>query len=168
MIIGSSIKDFGANLRLQRSYNWEILLPDVVGLRGTDVSKFCQSVSFGQYNVDEIDHLRYGPFRTKYAGKLEIVELKLMFIVPIPDIVSEYFLRWRELVIDKAGLYSPKVKYVKDAHVVLYDVDGKEVSKFRFIGVFPKELPEFDLSYESEEILKYRVALSVDKVTKLL
>lgn len=165
-ILGTDVREFAASWKLQRSFNWELILPDIYGFPGFEVSKYCQSVSFGQYDMAELDEVRYGAFKRKYAGQLTVDELVVTMLIPVPDIVGEYFQLWRELVIDRVGFYLPKIAYAKDARLVMYDRDGNTSSQYRFSGVFPKTLPKFQLDYGTEEIAKVEVTLNVDRVTK--
>jgi len=150
---------------LQRSYNWQLVLPhNINGIIGIFVSQYCQDVKFGDYSMNTLSMLRYGPQQRFYAGLEEIDSASLHFVCPVDNSVLDYFYGWRELVIDKNGYYYPKNNYKKTIYVGTYDRSGIQSINFEFQGCFPKTKPKFDLSYKSDGFLEVDIGLSVDRI----
>jgi hypothetical protein len=163
-----AIEIFGGSPRFQRTYLWELMLPDDVyaGVSGYDIGKFCQDVKFGDYNMQEVSSIRYGAFRKGYAGFFDIESLIAVFLVPVPNLVAEYFLAWKKLIVSDQGFFYPKNNYAKTIRYIMYDTNGQESYRLKLQGVFPKTFPAYDVSYMREEIAKYIIEFNVDKVTR--
>jgi len=154
------------NWRLHKRCNWEILLPDVAGESGIEVSQYCYGISFGNYSIEALAEMKLGPYQAKYANFFKIDNIRCSFWMPIPDIVGSYFYAWRKLVVDERGHYFPKLNYAKVMYVFLFDEAGNETRRFKLEDVFPLDVPKYDLSYEGgEDLVKITVNLSVDKIS---
>ena len=150
---------------LQRSYNFDVQLPEIESISGTLVGGYCQDIKFGDYSLATTD-LRFGAFKSKYAsGDTEISDVTMTFLKPIPDFSTAYFYAWRNLIIDQNGYYGIKSAYAKGIYVYLYDVTGFMVGKIQLVGAFPKTMPDYDLSYESETVSKFSITFSVDRIS---
>jgi len=160
MAIGMSVADF--KFDLQRDYLWEVVLPDIGGAPGTEVGQLVQAVRFGDYNVEEVRRIYYGGYRKGYVGFLEIPSVTLTILGSVPDTAVTYFRSWKSLMIDNSGLFYPKNNYARDMYATLLDRQGNAVNKFKLQGVFPTTFPAFDLSYESDKIVRHEVTLNVD------
>lgn len=163
-LVGRNIDDFAKTWKLQRQYLWEFLLPDIAGINGMEISKFCQGVKFGEYNMGEVSRIRYGAFKKGYAGFFELDTVSAEFLKPVPDIVTEYFQSWKRLIIDDKGFYYPKQTYAKTCYVRMYDRDGAVSGNYRLTGMFPKTFPAHELSYTTEELVKFTIEFNVDMV----
>jgi len=154
------------NWRLHKRYNWEILLPDVAGESGVEVSKYCHAVSFGDYSIESLAEIKVGPYQAKYANFFKIGNIRCVFWMPVPDIVGKYFYAWRRLVVDEKGHYFPKLNYAKVMYVFLFDEVGQETRRFKLEDVFPLDVPKYDLSYEGgEDLIKITAELNVDRMS---
>jgi len=148
---------------IQRAYNWEVLFPDM-GLIGMNaIGAYCQDVSFGPYNMQEINRIRYGSEKRGYAGNFEVNTFKAKFIKPVPDIVQTYFDIWKSLIVDASGFRYLKNNYALSVYIKLYGTDGIESGSYKLIGVFPKTFPEHSLSYTAEGVAQYELEFNVDK-----
>lgn len=163
-IYGYDLDILRKTLSLQRNYNWEIMLPDIAYLPGTIVSLCCQDIRFGDYGMSDIERVRNGAYESKYPGYMTIPDIELVFLKPLPDIVSAYFYEWRKLVVDDVGFYGVKADYAKSIWVYLYDVTGVAFNRIQLVGVYPSSLPKYDLSYTGEDITRLRVGLNVDRM----
>jgi len=151
---------------LQRTFNWQLLMPDTInGLFGLLVSQYCEDVRFGDYSINSISSLRYGPKQRFYADLEEIKSVTLVFISPVDNSVLNYFYGWRELIIDKDGYYSAKNRYSKTIYIALYDRSGVESTQFVLRGCWPKTNPSLGLSYPSEDVLRLELEMSVDRIS---
>jgi hypothetical protein len=150
--------------RFQRSYSWDIVLPDIsIGLSGVIISQLVQEVSFGDYNITQAD-MKSGPYELKYAGLMKIGKVDITLLKTMPDIVTPYFNAWKELIVDAQGLYHPKNEYAKVIYVRFVDSTGLAVGKFKLIGAFPIDFPTYSLNYDDNKIIPIKVGFSVDKV----
>jgi len=165
MKIGMTVKEFRPE-SFKRLYMWEVMLPDIGGIPGSTIGRYCQNVQFGDYGMQEVDRVKYGPYRTGYAGAFEVTEVTMTFLLPSPDVVSAYFYAWRDLVISKGGAYFPKGNYAKVLNCLLYDTTGAEVDGFKLRGAFPKTVPTYDLAYSSEDVIKVPIVFNVDVVER--
>ena len=165
MFYGYDLAFLRTALKPQRSYNWEIMLPSIGIIPGIVVSMLCQDIKFGDYNIADVDRLRYGAFESKFPGLMEIQDVQFTFIKPIPDLVSAYFYAWRKMIIDDAGYYGVKSEYSKKVSIYLYDTTGMISNNISLVGVFPKTLPVYDLSYSTEEIVKLSITCNVDRMS---
>ena len=158
----------------QRNFNFDVLLPDVQGtnisVQGQDVSPFVQNVSFGQYNMDDLNPLRHGVLQVHSAGLFSISTVSMDFICPSSSLVFDYFEGWRSLIYDSTNLYYfPKSNYVNGGtnsicKVTVYDTTGKANYQWDLINIFPKTFPALKFSYENNEIVKFSVEFSVDQI----
>ena len=151
--------------KLQRTYNFEVVLPDIHGIPGIFVGSFCQAVDFGPYQLGELSKVRYGAFRKGYAGSLNIETIKMSFLAPVPDVVSLYFEQWQHLIVSPGGYYHKKNDYAKSIYVVLLDRTYVPHEVIELSGVFPKTFPSHDLSSEDENVEKYDLEFNVDTFT---
>jgi hypothetical protein len=148
---------------LQRDYNWEIFLPDMGSLAGYQVAMYCQEVKFGDYVLDS-DSMRYGAFQAKFPGTQGIEDVTFTFLKPVPDIVSSYFYYWKNLVVDGSGYYNVKSQYAKNLKVILYDTTGATSNTYTLVGVWPKSVPSYNISYKREGMVEVSITCSVDRV----
>jgi hypothetical protein len=152
---------------LQRNYNFELLLPDFGGITGYEMMPYCQSVRLGEYNILDLINIRYGNEKRKYIGFLDIDTITAVFLKPTTkDIVTAYFDAWKGNIIDRQGFYMVKNDYARDIYVKLFDRNSNELLNYRFVGCFPKRYPALDLDYNAEDVVKYNIEFSVDRIIK--
>ena len=163
----SNLIGFPSILEVQRTYNWDFLLPDIFGVlvSGAIVSKFVQSVKLGQYDITEVSKMNVGPFKKKFAGEdWNIDDVTATFVTPVPDLISFYMSTWKALEIDDKGRYNVASVYKKTAHVILYDRSGIPSNILRLLGIFPIKFQKFDLSFKEEAVHMFEVTFSVDRL----
>ena len=168
--------------RLQRTYNWDVLLPDISsifgksqgvlgavgkileGVQGFAIAQFCQSVNFGDYSINQLARMRYGPYQANFPGLFEVENVRMTFLKPMPDIVSMYFYAWKKLMISESGLYSVKTKYQKTLYVRFLDSTGISIQRYKLIGCFPVSFPSYSLDFERNGIERVSIDFAVDKI----
>ena len=163
-IVGTTLTEISKTWELQRDYMFELTLPDMGLILGTEVSKYCQDVTFEDYSISEVSQMRQGAYKGNYAGKLEVGDFSAVFLQPIPDLVSTYFYYWRSLIVDNFGHYYPKNNYAKSAYVNYLDQDDVIVQTYRLVNVFPKSVAKRTLSYGGSNIAKLEISFSMDRV----
>jgi len=117
--------------------------------------------------MDDLANMRYGPFERKYPGQLKIPEVEATFLKPNPDLISSYMYKWRSLIVDEAGYYYPKEKYAKNGYIFLYDTTGIPDGRFILKGMFPTNLPSYNMSYDEDSITKLTIKFNVDTIERL-
>ena len=164
MLLGNLFGSPGSPV--QRVYNWDCIMPDIWGARilGILVSKYCQSITFGNYNIDDIAEMNVGAFKKHFSGRMTIPNPKITLIAPVPDIVSNYFDTWKNLIIDERGFYHKTSDYKKNIYIVLYDRTGIPVKKITLVGAFPKTFPSWNLTYSDENVVKYDIEFKTDNI----
>jgi len=154
--------------RYQRSYLWDVLLPDIGfslgGFVGLAISQFIQEVSFGDYSIESPNVMRYGPYEASFAGLFKVEPVTMTFIKTMPDIISPYFNAWKNLIVDASGLYQPKANYQKDIYIRFLDSTGLAVGRYKLKGCFPIKFPAYRLNYGSNEVLKVEVQFRTDRI----
>jgi len=165
MSLIDNIFNFPNVLHVQRDYNWDFILPSVGLVPGVVITKYCQSVSVGQYDIREIIEQKKGAKKTFYPGQIDVNEVTATFIAPTPDIVSAYFHAWKQLIIDKQGFYGLPSKYKKNATVVLYDRTMSIPTNLITIkGMWPTTFPKFTLDYNSEGLVVHSITFKFDDI----
>lgn len=161
--------------RFQRNYLWDVLLPDISfpmdekpggileGFQGFAMSQYVQGVRFGDYDVERT-MMKFGPYRASFPGLLTVGEVTITFLKPMPDFISSYFYSWKNLMVSPDGLYQPKNSYQKNIYVRFLDSTGIAINKYKLIGCFPLKFPAYDLDYDNNNVTKFNVVLSVDKI----
>lgn len=147
----------------QREYNWEFLMPGTMGgIPGFLVSKYCQSVKFGQYTISEIIEFRKASKKEFFAGLQDLGPVTSTFLCPVPNLVSGYFSAWKLMTISDKGLYGLKNEYKRSLYVLLYDTTGIRTHKIKLKGCWPTAFPSYDLKYEAENVVKFEVDFKFD------
>lgn len=168
--IGFDLLGFGASTatrtwQLQRAYNWQLFLPDIIGgVPGYLVSQYCQGVQFDDYTMDT-DKIRYGAEQRGYAGERKIETVTLVFVAPTDQSVFNYFAAWSALEADSKGFFNPKSKYKKSMYIILHDSAGIETNRFTLNGCFPLNKHGFKGAYDEENIHRLVYRMNVDSVT---
>lgn len=153
------------NNELQRSYMWEVILPnDVSSTDSIEVSSYIQEVKFGSYNIADVLSLRFGPFQSFSAGFPEIGTVSMLFLSPADGKVLKYFQDWKDKIMAPVGYFFPKANYVRTAYCYLYDKAGNQKVQFKLVNIFPKTFPSQDLSYERSDFVKFNIEFVVDYV----
>ena len=164
MLFETTVDMIANTWKLQRAYLFELALPDIGGIAGSDVGVLCRDLHFGDYNMSELAMIMYGAFRRGYAGQFQIETMRTDFLMTVPDIVQAYMARWKSMIVNERGEYYPKMNYAATVYANLYDRDGTEAAVFKLTGVFPKTFPSYHLSHHREEAVTYPLEFNVDRV----
>jgi hypothetical protein len=149
---------------LQRTYMWELILPDISEVSNIDVSAYVQKVRFGSYNFTDLITRKEGPFTTSSAGTLDIGPMEITILSPVDNLVVKYFQDWKDKIIDPSGFYYPKVNYAKSAYIYLYDTAGNQTDSYRLINIFPKTFPSYGLDYGDTNVVKFDISFNIDRI----
>jgi len=150
---------------VQREYTWGLSLPSLgLLVDGLVVGKYCQSVTLEQYDIAEIDEYKSGATKQFFAGKLDIATVNMTFICPVPDLVQLYFVKWKKQIVSSSGFYNPSNSYKKDIFIILFDRSGIPSNMVQLKNCFPIKFPQYNLTYEGSNVLKYTVDFKVDTI----
>jgi len=161
-----NIVRFPTLIGVQRTYNFDFILPDIygIGISGVVVSKYCQACRFGQYDIEEVIELKSGVHKQFFPGAMDFGPVTATFICPVPDLVMLYFIRWKKMIVDDNGFYYPSKNYKKNIYVILYDRTGIPTNFIQLKGAFPVRFPGYNLSYAGEDVVRYDVEFRVDRI----
>jgi hypothetical protein len=151
------------NSDLQRHYNWEVILPDIAGYNGIKIGTFAQECFFGQYEMSDVAELRVGKLIDHFAGLFRVQTVRIKFLKPSPDILTDYFTAWEKLIVGDDGLYNVKSVYQKNIYVRFLETDGSVVNSYKCVGAFPTTFPWYQLDY-SNKYATMIITFSVDKL----
>lgn len=156
---------FPTILDIQRAYNWDVFFPSTgLLVDGIVIGRYCQAIRFGQYEIAQTDEVIKGVKKMFFPISLNIELITASFVSPVPDIVQLYFVTWKKMIVDEEGFYSPSSNYKKNIYVILSDRTGIPVNMIRLGEVFPVKFPGYNLSYASDDLLKYEVTFRVEKI----
>ncbi len=149
----------------QRTYNWEIVFPFLMGnVPGAVISKFCKAVAFGDYKFEELVKQNIGPKQFFTPGSLSIDAVTAVFLVSTPNFLQGYFDEWKKLIVDEDGYYYPQNNYKKTVYIRTYTTQGITSGTIKLKGVFPKTFYRYELSYETQDVVRYTITFSVDDI----
>ena len=171
-------------VELQKSFMFDVLLPNVTGndgntWQGASISPFIQSVSFGEYAMEDINPVKHGALKAHSAGVFSIQTVTMDFLADEQGQVLGYFESWRSLVYDSTNLwYYPKASYANGGnnpsgtssllnspcHVTFYNTQGKSLYQWVLLNIFPKTFPAFKMTYEDSSIVKFPIEFAVDGI----
>jgi len=163
-----------SRVRFQRSYLWDVLLPDISetmgpintrGLIGFGLAQLVRNVQFGDYSMDDIVTMRVGPYQAHYAGLLTVKDIIITFNKTAPDAVSSYINEWKKLIVDPvSGEFFTKAHYQKTIYVRFLYSEGLAIGRYKFIGCFPRIFPRYSLDYDNDLVTTTQITFAVDKV----
>lgn len=161
------INPIRTNLRYQRKYMWEVIMPSMGYVPGILLSPLIQGVRFGDYDITNSDTTKFGAFEAKYPGFLGITDVTITFLKAVPDIATTYLTAWRKKVVSPTSVYGVKSDYARTIYVLFLDVSGIPINWYKLTGAFPKTMPSYDLDYVGEEVVQMPVVFSVDAIQTL-
>ena len=154
----------------QRTYLWDVLIPNPVGGGDPDTislrarSKSIPEASFGQILI---------PYKQSagvvYPGKLSFPhDWDCTFIEGEDHAMFDIIYDWRQSIInDRTNIGTTDVAVKSDIYLKLLKTDGEESMKIRLVGCFPRVCPSVPLSYDDESELQYPVTWSYDRWEKV-
>lgn len=161
-----NVLGFPTLTHVQRNYAWDFLFPDLFGIliSGAVVSKYCQSVRIGQYDISEISEMKIGPYKRFFPNILNIEPATVTFVAPVPDLVTLYFSQWKKMIVDKKGRFNVASQYKRAGYIILYDRSGIPSNMIRLVGMFPVKFPGFNLDYNAQDSVKFEVTIRYDRL----
>lgn len=150
--------------RFQRKYNFEVLLPMVGWVLGELAAPMIQAVSYSDYFMEKAADMKKGAYKAFYVDDLASPTLTFKFLETEEGIVRLYLNAWRNLMINRQGLWNNKSQYAKDIVLTYLTAEGLPIRVVKFRNAFPLIFYRADLSYESNEIQTIEVPFACDMV----
>jgi hypothetical protein len=149
------------SIDFQKKFLWNVIMPST---GAPDISVRASAVRFGTYKYDEIDTMDWGNRKLKYPGKIDVQDAEIEFMEGTDSAVATYLMSWYALSSPTNGAYLAQNHFKKDIYVNLLDYSFGIVCGFTLIGCFIKAMPDYDLSFTENDILRLRPQFSVDDV----
>lgn len=150
--------------RFQRKYNFEVLLPMVGWVLGELAAPMIQAVSYSDYFMEKAAEMKKGAYKAFYVDDLASPTLTFKFLETEEGIVRLYLNAWRNLMINRQGLWNNKKQYAKDIVLTYLTAEGLPIRVVKFRNAFPLIFYRADLSYESNDIQTIEVPFACDMV----
>jgi len=151
--------------RLQRAYNWEIILPTLLPMFGEMVSPLVQSVSYSDYEMAGPFTLKDGAFQSNFVNHLTKRDFSITFLENEFGFVKLYLSSWKNKMLDRHGMWKNKIGgYAKDIVLLYLTVDGLPLRELKFVNAFPLKFYEATLDYNVGDVLKITIPFACDRV----
>jgi len=168
MALMDSVFGFSQLLPVQRTYNWDVLFPFIIGkMPGIFLSKYVQEVRFGEYTITDLSAMKEGAYQSFFASGLTINKCTMTFIKPNPDLVTMFFQAWKDDIVSPKGYFYESNNYKHNVYVMMSSTMGVPSDTYRLEGCFPTTFPSYDLSYGSEDIVKFIMEFSLDRLVRI-
>jgi len=160
----ANIQDIRAINTPQKSYLWEV---DVQGLSTGGVqnmSFFAKTISIPQIAVEQII-INYKGLKTHHAGRdASGHTVTISFWDDEAQTIHKFFDDWFNLVLNQEnGASAGRDIYSADLVIRLMDsADENITSTIKLTKVFPTDMAEIALSYDSSEPVEHSITLSFD------
>jgi hypothetical protein len=147
----------------QRSYAWQIELPI-----GGEVIKMAASSVTGVTETNEPIELHYGNEVRFVAGKARFDSMQVVIRDMVDENVAQIVDDWRRKVYDpKTGKVNRATAYKVEGDLILMDTTGQARARYHLIGVWPSSVNFGDLDYESNDLVRIQVVMTIDKAEKV-
>jgi hypothetical protein len=153
----------GGGYEPQRSYAWQIELPV-----GGTVLKMAASSVTGVTETNEPIELHYGNEVRFVAGKARFDSMQVVVRDMVDENVAQIIDNWRRTVYDpRTGKVNKATAYKAEGDLILMDTTGVERARYHLIGVWPSSVNFGDLDYESNDLCRIQVVMTIDKADKI-
>lgn len=160
----SSIQDIRAINAPQRSYMWEVEIQGLSTGGLQNMSFFAKTISIPQIAIEQII-INHKGLKTHHAGRdASGHTVTVSFWDDEAQTIHKYFDEWMNLVLDQqtGGSFGRDI-YSADLVITLRDsADENVTSTIKLTKVFPTDMAEIALSYDSSEPVEHSITLSFD------
>jgi hypothetical protein len=157
--------------KYQKVFNFECILP-IVGIADPiKVSRLVQSVNYIDYEMSDVEGMKYGAFQSFFSGQFKKRPFTISFIETEDQDVKRYLNAWRELMVDRHGLYKKKkgflFGYAKPIFLNYLNNSGDTVNVTRFKYCFPISFSPWRLDYNESGLQKIEATFVCDKIEEI-
>ncbi len=157
--------------RLQKTYNFECLLPLVGIADPLKVSRLVQSVNYSDYEMTGVQGMRYGAFQSFYAGFMTKREFSISFLETEDHDVKRYLNAWRELIVDRKGRFKHKkgflFGYAKPIFLHYINSQGNTTNVVEFKYAFPVSFSSWKTDYNESSVQKLEAHFVCDTINEI-
>lgn len=162
----SNIVDVRAITRPQRSYQWEVSVEGLSTGGLPSLTFYAKTVSIPQTSVETIS-INHKGLKTNHAGRdASSHTVSLTFWDDEAQTIQKFFLDWLDKLIlnPLTGGGVSRELYAANMTIRLRNAeDNADTAKITLGHVFPTEISEINLSYDSSEPVEISVTLSYDE-----
>jgi hypothetical protein len=150
---------------MQRTYNWEVIMPTFLPTPGEMVSQLAQKVRYHDYETEAPTEIRDGAYKVFYAGDLRGPALSITFLENELAYTKMYFANWKNTALDRHGLWKKKIGgYARDIILLYYTTSGLPLREVRFVNAWPLKWYDADLDYAANNIMTVEIPFACDLV----
>jgi hypothetical protein len=150
----------------QRTYLWEVIIPNPVGDGDTEAFTLrCQSASrpgrtFGRIHIDYKQGPGFNvPGKSKYDQSWNVTVLE-----GEDALMHEFLYSWQQQIVnDKTELGNGDALIKRDLYLRLLSTKGTETKKIKLIGSYPENVPDTPLAMTGEDAVRYNCTFCFDK-----
>ena len=164
-------KEFSKSGDIQRSYLWEVTIPNTseLGIAESQLTVKARSVVIPQRGNEPIETFVPGGAKVLYPGKTIYSNTCVIEFEEHEDRkLSKFIYNWQNMIqdINKTGFSQKKSKHelVRDITIELLGVDGNKLNSgnITLINSWISDLAEINLSYEEASAIRLPVTFSFD------
>lgn len=137
-----------------------------VDIEGIDTLLTAQDVTLPRYELEAVEVYHYND-RVKVASRPNVGDVRLDLLDTVsPDIVGELWAWFNQVYNPATGDMGYASDYKKQGKIYLYDANKVLIRTWSMEGIWPKNSPTPDESYQytaGQEIVKISMTLSVDR-----
>jgi len=150
---------------MQRTYNWEVIMPTILPTPGETASQLIQSIKYHDYETDAPQEVRDGAYKVFYAGDLRRPTLEITFLENELAFTKLYFSNWKNMMLDRHGLWKKKIGgYARDIILLYFTTSGIPLREVRFVNAWPLKWYGADLDYAANNIVRVTIPFACDLI----
>lgn len=153
----------------QRTFMWEVIIPDPIGGGDTEaLTVRAQSTSipgreFGKIHIDYKNTAGFNvPGKVKYSQNWTVT-----FVEGEDRKIRKAITDWMQQIIhdtQMVGLGDPFIK--KNVYFRLLSSNGDKINSIKLVGAYPEKIDDTSVDYNTEDVVKYGVTFSFDRWTE--
>lgn len=153
------------NFRPQRTYLWMVEF-DPPGGNGRDLVLSARTASLPGVTREEYE-VPFKNARFYICGKTGFETMDFTFMENESGNVRQTFEEWNNLLYNPAdGTQKPPAEYKKDITIHLLSTEGEKTQTYKLIGCWPQNIPNTELTYDSNDPLMITITMRFDYYTK--
>lgn len=147
-----------------RSYNFVCWIGDLGEFPHLESGINVEDVSLPFPGVEAEASYRSGS-ENYFAGIRKIDNIQFTFFVDETLGVLDDLMRWKDLIQDEFGFYSPAIDYKRNILIALLDSQRNTIAHIKYWGCFPSKIQNIPMTYLESQNPKIKIPFSADEVT---
>lgn len=157
--------------RLQKTFNFECLMPLVGIADPLKISRLVQGFNYSDYEMPGVQGMRYGAYQAFYAGFMTKREFNVTFLETEDHDVKRYLNAWRNLIVDRHGRFNKKkgflFGYAKPIFLHYLNSKGHTTNVVEFKYAFPVSFTQWRTSYNESTVQKIDASFVCDEIREI-